>query len=860
MFAEDQATVDAATSALTSAISALTEQTYTVTFVGKDGNTLKEQTVKKGESATAPEAPVVDGFSFSGWSGSFENVTADVTVTAQYTEHGKADYTALNAAIAQAEGLTEDDYTVQSWSALQTALTNAKAVDKNLFAEDQATVDAATSALTSAISALTEQTYTVTFVGKDGNTLKEQTVKKGESATAPEAPVVDGFSFSGWSGSFENVTADVTVTAQYTEHGKADYTALNAAIAQAEGLTEDDYTVQSWSALQTALTNAKAVDKNLFAEDQATVDAATSALTSAISALTEQTYTVTFVGKDGNTLKEQTVKKGESATAPEAPVVDGFSFSGWSGSFENVTADVTVTAQYTEHGKADYTALNAAIAQAEGLTEDDYTVQSWSALQTALTNAKAVDKNLFAEDQATVDAATSALTAAISALAEQTYTVTFKDWDGTELKQQTVKKGESAVAPTNMHRDNYTFSGWSGSYTNVTADVTVIAQYTENGKAVYTALDNAIASAEVLVESAYTMQSWATMQLALNAAKSVDRNLFADSQSVVDNAESALRNAISSLVKLDRLALASTIQVATSLYTNAEEGTSVGQYASGSKKTLNEAIAVAQQIYAQVSVSQEMLDNARIQLQAAIDNFKAQIVVVDKSALQQAISSALTAIQKADGNVGNESGQYPQSAVDALQSAITASQNVYETVSSQYIIDEQVVTLNNAIETFLASRNAENVDMTVLSTLIATAENLLETSTVGDKDGQYPINTYVELHSACQGAKVVRESQSPKQEDVNIQVKLLQDAIESFMNSKIHLAIDEITSSIVVYAVGHMIVVEGAENEDIQIIDIKGCMIENIKDNSQSTLQVYVNKVGCYFVKIGTEVRRVIVK
>ena len=860
LYAESQSVVDAATSALTSAISALAEQTYTVTFLGKDGNTLKEQTVKKGESATAPEAPEIDGFTFSGWSGSFENVTADVTITAQYTEKGKADYTALNAAIAQAEGLTEDDYTAQSWSALQTALTNAKAVDKNLFAEDQATVDAATSALTAAISALAEQTYTVTFLGKDGSILKEQTVKKGDSATAPEAPEIDGFTFSGWSGSFENVTADVTVTAQYTEHGKADYTALNAAIAQAEGLPEDDYTAQSWSALQTALTNAKAVDKNLFAEDQATVDAATSALTAAISALTEQTYTVTFVGKDGNTLKEQTVKKGESATAPEAPVVDGFTFSGWSGSFENVTADVTITAQYTEKGKADYTALNAAIAQAEGLTEDDYTVQSWSALQTALTNAKAVDKNLFAEDQATVDAATSALTAAISALAEQTYTVTFKDWDGTELKQQTVKKGESAVAPTNMHRDNYTFSGWSGSYTNVTADVTVIAQYTENGKAVYTALDNAIASAEILVESAYTMQSWATMQLALNAAKSVDRNLFADSQSVVDNAESALRNAISSLVKLDRLALASTIQVATSLYTNAEEGTSVGQYASGSKKTLNEAIAVAQQIYAQVSVSQEMLDNARIQLQAAIDNFKAQIVVVDKSALQQAISSALTAIQKADGNVGNESGQYPQSAVDALQSAITASQNVYETVSSQYIIDEQVVTLNNAIETFLASRNAENVDMTVLSTLIATAENLLETSTVGDKDGQYPINTYVELHSACQGAKVVRESQSPKQEDVNIQVKLLQDAIESFMNSKIHLAIDEITSSIVVYAVGHMIVVEGAENEDIQIIDIKGCMIENIKDNSQSTLQVYVNKVGCYFVKIGTEVRRVIVK
>ena len=60
------------------------------------------------------------------------------------------------------------------------------------------------------------------------------------------------------------------------------------------------------------------------------------------------------------------------------------------------------------------------------------------------------------------------------------YTVTFKDWDGSVLKTQTVASGGSATPPSNPTRDGYTFSGWSGNYTNVTADVDIKAQYTKN--------------------------------------------------------------------------------------------------------------------------------------------------------------------------------------------------------------------------------------------------------------------------------------------------------------------------------------------------------------------------------------------
>lgn len=61
-----------------------------------------------------------------------------------------------------------------------------------------------------------------------------------------------------------------------------------------------------------------------------------------------------------------------------------------------------------------------------------------------------------------------------------TYTVEFMNYDGTILKTEKVKSGSHATPPAAPTREGYTFIGWSGSYSNVNADVTVVAQYREN--------------------------------------------------------------------------------------------------------------------------------------------------------------------------------------------------------------------------------------------------------------------------------------------------------------------------------------------------------------------------------------------
>ena len=62
-------------------------ESFTVSFVDYDGTVLKTETVEKGKSATAPAAPERDGYEFIGWDKSFDNVTANITVTAQYEKN-----------------------------------------------------------------------------------------------------------------------------------------------------------------------------------------------------------------------------------------------------------------------------------------------------------------------------------------------------------------------------------------------------------------------------------------------------------------------------------------------------------------------------------------------------------------------------------------------------------------------------------------------------------------------------------------------------------------------------------------------------------------------------------------------------
>ena len=182
--------------------------------------------------------------------------------------------------------------------------------------------------------------FTVTFKDYDGTTLKTQSVNYGGAATAPADPDnKPHYHFTGWDVAFNNITANTTVTA-------------------------------------------------LYSIDQ---------------------FTVTFKDYDGTTLKTQNVTYGGAATAPADPDnKPHYHFTGWDVAFNNITANTTVTAQYS------------------------------------------IDQ----------------------------FTVTFKDYEGTILKTQSVNYGGAATAPADPdNKPHYHFTGWDVAFNNITANTTVTAQY-----------------------------------------------------------------------------------------------------------------------------------------------------------------------------------------------------------------------------------------------------------------------------------------------------------------------------------------------------------------------------------------------
>ena len=189
---------------------------------------------------------------------------------------------------------------------------------------------------------------------------------------------------------------------------------------------------------------------------------------------TTTSFTVTFLDWNNTVLKTQTVEKGKDATPPANPYREGYTFTGWDKWFINVQSDLVVTAKYTENAKNIFTVTfrdwngatlkTQAVEQGKSATpppnpyREGYTFTGW-------------DKS-FANVQSNL-----AVTAQYSENAKSSFTVTFRDWNNTALKTQTVEKGKAATPPANPYRDGYKFTGWDKSYTNVQSDLTITAQY-----------------------------------------------------------------------------------------------------------------------------------------------------------------------------------------------------------------------------------------------------------------------------------------------------------------------------------------------------------------------------------------------
>jgi len=180
-------------------------------------------------------------------------------------------------------------------------------------------------------------------------------------------------------------------------------------------------------------------------------------------------YAVTFLGYNDTWIETQVINEGDAATAPADPEQEGHTFIGWDKTFDNVTGDLTVKATFNVLSylvsfvdwddkvlKSDEVPYGTAATPPDDPEREGYIFKGWDISFKYITG------------ETTVKAVYEA----------KTYTVTFLDWDATELLKETVQEGGDAKGPeTNPEREGYDFIGWSKPITGITGDLTVIAQY-----------------------------------------------------------------------------------------------------------------------------------------------------------------------------------------------------------------------------------------------------------------------------------------------------------------------------------------------------------------------------------------------
>ncbi len=485
---------------------------YTVTWKNHDGTILeKDKNVDYGSTpqynGLTPTKPKTDKYTytFSKWSPDITSVTESVTYTAQFSE-------------------TINTYTV-TWQNYNGTILET---DRNVAYGDIPTYDSATPTRENTSQyiytfkgwspSVSEVTGNVTYTAQYSSTLKSYTVKwKNYDGTELETdtnvsfgtvPTYNGltptrentpqynYTFTGWEPKISSVTGDITYTAQFkttvnnytVKWENYDGTVLetdrkvpygskpkyNGSTPQKLKTAQFTYTFEKWSPDISPVTG----DVTYTAQFISTVN----------------DYTVTWKNYDGTILEiDENVEYGTiptyDGTIPEREktIQNSYAFKGWDKDITGVTEDVTFTAQFTSTNNkytvtwknydgtvlmTDENAEYGTVPKYNGVTpkkeknaQYNYVFDKWSPEVSPVTG----DVTYTAEFTTT----------------EETYTVTWKNYDGSILKEyKNVEYGSVpryyGARPTKSAdaQYTYTFKGWDKPFEEVTEDITYTAQFT----------------------------------------------------------------------------------------------------------------------------------------------------------------------------------------------------------------------------------------------------------------------------------------------------------------------------------------------------------------------------------------------
>ena len=477
---------------------------YTVTYIN-EGTEYHKETALYGSVITSIQDPIKEGYTFIGWyNENNEKVTHPITVTEDITLHSKYEintYTVSfyhnnekyvedqkvnygESAVKPSEDPTKEDYNFSGWV--------IKGTNNKYDFTSKVTKDIE---LESSFTA--KPTYTVTF--KIGNeVILTENVIEGHKVTSKEAPYKKGYLFDKWysdegltiENNFdEKIMGNKTIYGKYNEN-KHTVTYINEGTTYYTEEVLDSFTAKGPS------TNPEkdGYTFKYFSKDKKVAFDYSAEITEDITlyAVYEiNTYTVTYINEGSEYHKEE-LTYGSKHEKIEDPFKTGYTFIGWyNENEEKVEYPITVTKDITLHSKYEInkytvTYINEGVKYIEDQqinykekavkpetnpSKIGYTFKYWSLKE----NGEEYNFNSEITENTTLYAVYNI----------NKYTVTFKNYDGSTLQEETLEYGTlpkyKREAPTRetTKEYTYTFKGWDKEITEVTNNQEYIATYTE---------------------------------------------------------------------------------------------------------------------------------------------------------------------------------------------------------------------------------------------------------------------------------------------------------------------------------------------------------------------------------------------
>ncbi len=338
--------------------------------------------------------------------------------------------------------------------------------------------------------------YTITWKMDDGTVIDQTKVEAGVVPTHADptkaATAEYTYTFAGWEPKVVAVTGDATYTATFKET-KNSYT-ITWKMDDGSVIAKETYAYGD-------MPSHAAPVKESTAQYTYTFTGWTPALTSvtgdatytAVFSATERSYTVTWLNWDGAELAKETYAYGltpsYNGAVPVRPATEQFSytFTGWTPAVVPVSGDATYTAVFKET-KNSYT-ITWKMDDGSVIAQENYNYGDMPSHAAPVKEATAQYTYTFTGWTPALTSVTGDATyTAVFSATERSYTVTWLNWDGSQLAKESYKygatpsfKGATPSRPATA-QNTFTFTGWSPAIAPVSGDVTYKAQFSATGQ------------------------------------------------------------------------------------------------------------------------------------------------------------------------------------------------------------------------------------------------------------------------------------------------------------------------------------------------------------------------------------------